>query len=70
MLCDWCDERIVDETGEYKTVWLAGLSREPERAVRWDELHFHDYCYEDGTRGYYISETELGELLATPKTDA
>lgn len=67
MLCDWCDERIVEETGEYKSVWRAQWEKPTPEAVkpviaRWNESFYHDYCFEDGTRGEDVRENEQGEL--------
>lgn len=51
MLCMWCDEIIVTEIGEHRIVW-------DNRDMMW----FHDYCFEDGTRGMDIQEDENGNM--------
>ena len=59
MLCNWCDEPIVEETGDYEMVF-----RKRHGSLEgWDEEYFHDYCFEDGTRGDVVTEDENGELV-------
>jgi hypothetical protein len=55
MLCDWCDEIIVEQSGGYRTIWDRG-------SLMW----FHDYCFEDGTRGMELVEDENGEWYIVP----
>jgi hypothetical protein len=65
LLCDWCDEPIVEECGDYTVVFrrvVVGGKLFRLGHVRWNEEYFHDYCFEDGTRGEDVRENEQGEL--------
>ena len=67
MLCDWCDEPIVEETGDYELVYrrryakTTGVKPVPI-GQGWDESYYHDYCLKDGTRGEDVRKNEQGEL--------
>ena len=61
MLCDWCDEPIVTETGDYEIVYSKPAKH--GSVTRWNESWYHDYCFEDGTRGEDVTEDENGELV-------